>query len=623
MIEAAAVMGARVDTALLTSVLDGLGSPVEDCLTTGILVPDGADLRFRHELVRMAVEAAVAAHRKTELHASLLAALQLRGDADPALLAHHAEGAGDGTSVLRHAPEAGRRSAALGARRQAAAQFERALRFADEADQPTLASLHEDLAGQYALLDRWDEAERELHTAIELRRGLGDISRIGEDLRMLSVTLCRLCRGKEAEQAGTEAVMVLEAMPESAELAWAYGNLGATYITQGRLDDGIDITNRCRALGERLEQPAIVSYALNVLGLAMVDRGEDGTATVERALRIALDAGLQESAGRAYTSLQESNLSLHRFDAAERAFTEGMAYCEDHELGVFTMCLRGFRAQTLLLLGRWDEAEDLCRQMLGARGVSPVNRMNPLRVLGLIRGRRGEDGARELLDEAVTLAEQNGEPQWLALARMARAEVLWLAGQPEQALTELRAGYDCARGFADSWTLGGLVTWLSRLGEPIEDPGKLPAPFAREVTGAWQQAAAEWERLRRPYDAAMARLGSSDEAALRDALTVFDDLGAKVTSAEARRRMRDLGVRAIPRGPRAATRAAPAGLTPREQEVLALLSEGLPNREISQRLFISERTVHHHVSSVLAKIGVSSRTAAAREAARIGIGDPS
>ena len=75
----------------------------------------------------------------------------------------------------------------------------------------------------------------------------------------------------------------------------------------------------------------------------------------------------------------------------------------------------------------------------------------------------------------------------------------------------------------------------------------------------------------------------------------------------------------IPRGPYKAARAAPAGLTTREQEVLALLSQGLRDREISRRLFISERTVHHHVSTVLAKIGVSSRTEAAREAARMGI----
>jgi DNA-binding NarL/FixJ family response regulator len=101
---------------------------------------------------------------------------------------------------------------------------------------------------------------------------------------------------------------------------------------------------------------------------------------------------------------------------------------------------------------------------------------------------------------------------------------------------------------------------------------------------------------------------------------VLDGLGASTATAAARRRMKEAGIRAIPRGPRAATRAAPAGLTAREQEVLALLADGLADREISERLVISERTVHHHVSAVLSKIGVSSRTAAAREAARMGIG---
>ena len=86
--------------------------------------------------------------------------------------------------------------------------------------------------------------------------------------------------------------------------------------------------------------------------------------------------------------------------------------------------------------------------------------------------------------------------------------------------------------------------------------------------------------------------------------------------------MKALGIGAIPRGPRPATRTAPAGLTAREREVLALLAEGLSDREISRRLFISERTVHHHVSAVLSKTGVSSRTAAAREAARMGIEVP-
>ena len=56
--------------------------------------------------------------------------------------------------------------------------------------------------------------------------------------------------------------------------------------------------------------------------------------------------------------------------------------------------------------------------------------------------------------------------------------------------------------------------------------------------------------------------------------------------------------------------------------MLALLAEGLPDRQIARRLFISERTVHHHVSAVLAKTGASSGTAAARQAARMGIAAP-
>jgi DNA-binding CsgD family transcriptional regulator len=159
---------------------------------------------------------------------------------------------------------------------------------------------------------------------------------------------------------------------------------------------------------------------------------------------------------------------------------------------------------------------------------------------------------------------------------------------------------------------------LDELGRPARSVRPADQRAGRRLA----RAAAQWNRLGRPYDAALARLGSADEGDLRDALAVFGELGAAAAAGWTRRRMRELGIRTIPRGPRAATRAAPAGLTAREQEVLALISAGLANREISQRLFISERTVQHHVSAVLAKIGVSSRTAAAREAARIGIADP-
>jgi DNA-binding NarL/FixJ family response regulator len=96
------------------------------------------------------------------------------------------------------------------------------------------------------------------------------------------------------------------------------------------------------------------------------------------------------------------------------------------------------------------------------------------------------------------------------------------------------------------------------------------------------------------------------------AVRALDDLGAAPAATAARRRLRALGVRTIPRGPLAATRAHPAGLTSRQADVLDLLAEGLTNAEIAERLVVSVRTVDHHVSTILGKLGVPSRRHASR-----------
>jgi predicted ATPase len=231
-VETAAVNGARVDRSLLAWILADSQALADECLATGILVPDGTGLRFRHELSKMAVEAGIPPYRQTELHARLLARLEATG-ADPVLLAHHAEGAGDAQAVLRHAPAAARRSAALGAHREAAAQYERSLRSAQNTDKATLAALYEGTATEYSLLDRWEAAEQARRSALALRRELGDAEQVGANLRLLSITLWRLCRGAESDRAAEEAVAVLGALPPGKELAWAYANLAASSQSLG------------------------------------------------------------------------------------------------------------------------------------------------------------------------------------------------------------------------------------------------------------------------------------------------------------------------------------------------------------------------------------------------------
>ena len=175
-------------------------------------------------------------------------------------------------------------------------------------------------------------------------------------------------------------------------------------------------------------------------------------------------------------------------------------------------------------------------------------------------------------------------------------------------VTVIKAGPCVVAAFPDRWAAGENAVWRARAGAAVAETGPLPDPFALELAGEHARAAAAWRRLDSPYDAAWALAGSDDESDLRAALDLFDALGAGPAAALVAQRLRQRGVR----GPRPSTRAHPAGLTAREQEVLELLAEGLRNAEIADRLVVSEKTVGHHVSSILGKLGVRSRYDAAR-----------
>jgi DNA-binding NarL/FixJ family response regulator len=110
------------------------------------------------------------------------------------------------------------------------------------------------------------------------------------------------------------------------------------------------------------------------------------------------------------------------------------------------------------------------------------------------------------------------------------------------------------------------------------------------------------------------QLADSTAPDLTSALAAFERLGARPMAERAVRRLRALGVHGIPRGPRRATRAHPLLLTPRESEVLRMLGAGLTNVQIGERLVLSERTVAHHVSAILNKLSVKTRTEAAARA---------
>ncbi len=620
-LDAAALIGTRVEFSLLTSVSDATPVAADELLASGLLTGDGAGLSFRHEIVRRAVAGAIPPLRSGRIHARILGVLRDLGCDDDARLAFHAEAAGDGPEVLRHAPAAARRAAGLGSHREAAAQFGRALRFSGGLDPATVAGLYDGLAAELGLLDRWQDAADALEQALDGWREAGDPRREGAALRRLSRTMWRLCRGQEAVAAAEAAVSQLEPLGPSAELAWAYVNLGSRRMDDGQYEVAAGLARRAEAMAESLGVPEVLSEALNTHGCALACLGADWAGPLERALEIAVAEGLHEQAGRAFANLHVMYCSELRFTEAEPYFADGVAYCDEYDIGTFGNCLRGEHTGTLEMLGRWDESAALSRELLTRSGASPVNRINPLLSLGKIQARRGEPGAQEHLDEAMRSADGTTISSHILRVRLARAEACWLQGRDADARREAELAADASMD-DDGWERGMIAVWLRRTGSARLPRGELAEPYRQQADGDWEQAASLWTQLGCRYEAALALLGSGQEAALRDALSIFSDLGAGAAAGVTRQAMRERGVRSIPAGPRAATRAHPLGLTRREHEVLDLIVDGRTNAEIAGELFISAKTVDHHVSAVLAKLGVPDRNAAARQAARLGVAGP-
>ncbi|MFL5761109.1 MAG: ATP-binding protein [Thermomicrobiales bacterium] len=631
-LEVVAVIGLSTPSAVLDQVASPDLKTVEECLTSGVLHTADNGVAFRHELAREAIYQAIWPPRRSDLHARVLRAYESAPpeSRDLALLAHHAEAAGDREAVLKYAPAAARRALELRATREAVAQYARALRYGDGLPAAERLSLLEGYADASDLSGRGEHGIALRQEMIALARQTGDPLKEAEHLGWLAITLSFNWRLDETGGVSSAAISAIEGLPEGRKHVTIYMLQGYLQLEHRDFAGAVAWCERAIALAERLGDNEGLIQTLLTLGNARLFSGniKGGRADLERCLRLARESGFDGIIAGTLAHLGFGLADYYHFADAERFLTEAIAYSSDPERGIDTYqsWATVSLAMTRFYQGRWIEAETLAESMLHSptlrAALSVGGTSSALLTRGRIQARRGDPQARATITEVSALNFDSDRFQSVAPVRVAMAEAEWLAGNRERTIEEASAALDLALKDGHRWHIGENAYWLWRAGTLTEPPPDTAAPFALQISADWAGAAAAWAALGCPYEEARALAEGDDQAALRRALSVFDRLDARPMADYVAKRLRELGASRVPRGPRASTRANPAGLTERQSAILTLMVEGLRNAEIADRLYLSPKTVEHHISAIFAKLGVNSRAAATRTAVERGIASP-
>ena len=376
---------------------------------------------------------------------------------------------------------------------------------------------------------------------------------------------------------------------------------------------------RALELAQSLDDVDAVVLALTNMGGAELMLGvAGGREKVERSLELAREAGLEERVAEAFCYLARGTAHARAHSLAASYANAGIEYCSEHDLDGWRPFLIAVRGEVELHEGRWGEAAESAALVLADHGLGPAS-VSALVTVGRLRARRGDPGQWAPLEDALELAERSGDLSRLASVVAARAEAAWLEGRPDSVPGATGAMFDLAQKVGAAWVIGELAFWRRRAGIEEEVPPGAAEPYALQLAGEWRLAADAWVQLGCPYESALALADADDDAALLRALEELQRLGARPSAAIVARRLRRHGAKGLPRGPRPGTQQNPAHLTARELEILALVVQGLRNTDIAEQLFLSERTVAHHVSAILRKLEVRTRGEASAAAVRLGI----
>jgi DNA-binding CsgD family transcriptional regulator len=666
MVHVASVIGPTFDFALLGQLAglpdEALTGALREAIDAQLFEEDSSQsdlFRFRHALTRESVLAELLGRERRALHGQIAVALEKRaGTSSHQIaedLAYHFDEAGVGEKAFRYHELAGRQAETLFAFGQARSHLERALELApNEAD---LAGLQLRFAKAAAQVGEGRAALRAAQEAVQAYRDRGDARGAGVALCALSDIQWWFRRPDDAISSVEEAVRVLEPMGPTAELADAY-----VLMTDRHVLVSEDLTTmwaeRAIRLARQLGLRETEASGLLQLGSALVRAGRsEGRSHLEDGLRMALELDSPVLALNARYTLTAATLRFGGPPAERRLLhQEAVEHAKRHRYTNDLLLSR--QVEEAIADGGFDEALRVATQMTQ----DSVHAADTELRLTLVSAARGGPEALPDLD-ALRQRLIAGGRIWRNVAATT-SQVLLLCERPADALAHAeiavelllggsyRAGADiavicgmeAARRLDDDAALDRWIALAMRAESDVESRVRK----ARRAYGAAERARRDGDLDRAidsfgvsvaalageqwPFVETLARLRRAE--VLLERARVEDNAAARIElatvatfwrKADAGWYLRRLGKwarahgLAMPPQPPARGRPAKGTLTPREREVAALIAEGLTNRQIAQRLVISERTVESHVERIMGRLAVHSRSgiAAWSAAARV------
>jgi DNA-binding CsgD family transcriptional regulator/tetratricopeptide (TPR) repeat protein len=569
-----------------------------------LLVEEEGHLRCRHDLIRLTVDASIPPARRRRIHLRLLEALEKapRNRRDVARLAHHSVHAGEAAKAIEYSLAAAAIAEADGANRQARLHYESALAFEDAMDRDTLDSTLLAAANVHCATNHLQDAAE---TARQRLAFSTDDSDRGVRLAWSSFFASRW---GNVSVARADATAALELLGESGPLearAQALSVLATIAVWEA---DWVEAGSRARQamqIADQLDSPMVRAQAVLILGRSGFQMGDPKWAShLRRASELALQSGSLETVCSAMNSL--AFLAMWGLDIARavETFDSGIEFASANEMDAWYVAMAASKAGCDLTQGRWDEAQDALGRARGWPTCDSTDCETAL-LLASLASRRGHEDAEPAVRRGLERCDRVGTYWERVLAACVALEAAWLGALDMEAAAErYETTLAEARRCGDDNAVERLQLW-AHLSGLYQGPDPTPEP------DVWKDRGFEFEAL-------LLRAMSPDPT-LSDLFARLQEWGADGVESALRRDLRNRGIRGIPRGARSATAQNPAGLTRRQMDVLTLVARGQTNANIASELFISEKTVGHHVSAILDKLSVDNRVQAAAVAAERGL----